>query len=161
MACAFCATGEMGLVRDLSSGEIVDQVRHWQRELAVRGERVSHVVYMGMGEPLHNYEATLASARALIDPEGFGISPRRVTISTCGVVPGIDTAGIGSRESIVSPTGIRSSVDFSAMSHVTALPVYADIRPMIAVNVLSATVFNSLSGLPERTLSIRSVCSCT
>ena len=90
MACAFCATGEMGLVRDLTTGEIVDQVRHWQRELAARGDRVSHIVYMGMGEPLHNYEATLASARTLIDPEAFGISPRRVTISTCGVVPKID-----------------------------------------------------------------------
>jgi 23S rRNA (adenine2503-C2)-methyltransferase len=90
MACAFCATGEMGLVRDLTAGEIVDQVRHWQNELAGRGDRVSHVVYMGMGEPLHNYKATLASARALIDPAGFGISPRRVTISTCGVVPKID-----------------------------------------------------------------------
>jgi 23S rRNA (adenine2503-C2)-methyltransferase len=90
MACAFCATGEMGLVRDLTTGEILDQIRHWQRGLAERGERVSHVVYMGMGEPLHNYGATLASARALIDPEWFGISPRRVTISTCGVVPKID-----------------------------------------------------------------------
>src|SRR2546428_13842040 len=93
MACAFCATGEMGLVRNLSVGEIVDQIRHWQRELVARGEPVSPVVYMGMGEPLHNYQATLASARALIDPEGFGISPRRVTISTCGVVPGIDALG--------------------------------------------------------------------
>jgi 23S rRNA (adenine2503-C2)-methyltransferase len=90
MACAFCATGEMGLVRNLSSGEIVDQIRHWQRELRARGERVSHVVYMGMGEPFNNYDATLASARTLIDPKEFGISPRRLTISTCGVVPGID-----------------------------------------------------------------------
>jgi 23S rRNA (adenine2503-C2)-methyltransferase len=90
MACAFCATGEMGLVRNLSSGEIVDQIRHWQRDLAARGERVSHVVYMGMGEPFNNYEATLASARALVDPREFGISPRRLTISTCGVVTGID-----------------------------------------------------------------------
>ena len=90
MACAFCATGEMGLIRNLTAGEIVDQVRHWQRELAERGERVSHVVYMGMGEPFNNYEATLASARTLIDPEAFGISPRRITISTCGVVPKID-----------------------------------------------------------------------
>jgi len=90
MACAFCATGEMGLVRNLTSGEIVDQIRHWQRELGARGERVSHVVYMGMGEPFNNYDASLASARALIDPEEFGISPRRLTISTCGVVPGID-----------------------------------------------------------------------
>ena len=96
MACAFCATGEMGLVRNLTSGEIVDQVRHWQRELAARGERVSHVVYMGMGEPFNNYEATIASARELTDADRFGISPRRLTISTCGVVPKIDAmAGEG------------------------------------------------------------------
>src|SRR6266542_6754250 len=90
MACAFCATGEMGLIRNLTPGEIVDQVRHWQRELALRGERVSHVVYMGMGEPFNNYDATIASARELIDADRFGISPRRLTISTCGVVPKID-----------------------------------------------------------------------
>ena len=93
MACAFCATGEMGLVRNLTAGEIVDQIRHWQRELAERRERVSHVVYMGMGEPFNNYAATLASVRSLIDPEAFGISPRRLTISTCGVVTGIDALG--------------------------------------------------------------------
>src|SRR3989442_3505812 len=90
MACAFCATGEMGLVRNLTAGEIVDQIRHWQRELAERGERVSPVVYMGMGEPFNNSDATLASTRTLIDPGSFGISPRRLTISTCGIVPGID-----------------------------------------------------------------------
>jgi 23S rRNA (adenine2503-C2)-methyltransferase len=96
MACAFCATGEMGLIRNLVPGEIVDQVRHWQRELALRGERVSHVVYMGMGEPFNNYDATIASARELIDADRFGISPRRLTISTCGVVPKIDAlAGEG------------------------------------------------------------------
>src|SRR5437899_8696676 len=82
MACAFCATGEMGLVRNLTAGEIVDQIRHWQRELAERKERVSHVVYMGMGEPLHNYRATTGSARTLMDPERFGISPRRITVPT-------------------------------------------------------------------------------
>ena len=90
MACAFCATGEMGLIRNLTAGEIVDQVRHWQRELRARGERVSHVVYMGMGEPFNNYDATLASVRTLIAADAFGISPRRLTISTCGVVPRID-----------------------------------------------------------------------
>jgi 23S rRNA (adenine2503-C2)-methyltransferase len=96
MACAFCATGEMGLIRNLTPGEIVDQVRHWQRELAARGERVSHVVYMGMGEPFNNYEGTIASVRELIDADRFGISPRRLTISTCGVVPKIDAlAGEG------------------------------------------------------------------
>ena len=90
MACAFCATGEMGLIRNLTSGEIIDQVRHWQRALAARGERVSHVVYMGMGEPFNNYDATIASVRELIAADRFGISPRRLTISTCGVVPKID-----------------------------------------------------------------------
>ncbi len=90
MACAFCATGEMGLVRDLTVGEIVDQVRHWQRELHVRDERVSHVVYMGMGEPLRNYGPVMASVRMLADPDLFAISPRRITISTCGIVPKMD-----------------------------------------------------------------------
>lgn len=90
MACAFCATGEMGLVRNLTAGEIVDQIRHWQNELGAKGDRVSHVVFMGMGEPFNNYDATMAAVRALVDPERFAVSPRRVTISTCGVVPGID-----------------------------------------------------------------------
>lgn len=90
MACAFCATGEMGWIRDLTAGEILDQVRFWQRELRSRPERVSHVVYMGMGEPLRNYGPVMASVRALIDPERFAISPRRITISTCGIVPKID-----------------------------------------------------------------------
>ncbi len=90
MACAFCATGEMGLIRDLSAAEILDQVRHWQRELRARDERVSHVVYMGMGEPLRNYGPVMASVRALTDPDLFGISPRRITISTCGIVPKMD-----------------------------------------------------------------------
>src|SRR5438094_5422936 len=90
MACAFCATGEMGLIRQLTAGEIIDQIRHWQRELVARGERVSHVVAMGMGEPLANLDAVVAAVRWLIDPELFGISPRRVTISTVGLVPQMD-----------------------------------------------------------------------
>lgn len=96
MACAFCATGEMGLIRHLTAGEIVDQVRHWQRELGggspagARRSRVSHVVAMGMGEPLANLDAVVAAVRWLIDPELFGISPRRVTISTVGLVPQMD-----------------------------------------------------------------------
>jgi len=90
MGCAFCATGEMGLQRNLTAGEIVDQVRHWQAALSASGERVSHVVYMGMGEPLHNYEPTVASLRMLADRTLFGISPRRITVSTCGVVNRMD-----------------------------------------------------------------------
>jgi 23S rRNA (adenine2503-C2)-methyltransferase len=90
MACAFCATGEMGLIRDLTAGEIVDQVRHWQRELRAKDDRVSHVVFMGMGEPLNNYGPTMAAIRMLADREMFGISPRRITVSTCGIVPKMD-----------------------------------------------------------------------
>src|SRR2546428_2425238 len=93
MACAFCATGEMGLVRNLSVGEIVDQIRHWQRELVARGERVSHVVAMGMGEPLANLDATVAAGRMLIDPQLFRISPRPGHISAVGVVPQMDQLG--------------------------------------------------------------------
>src|SRR5437773_6301068 len=68
IACAFCATGEVGLVRNLTAGEILDQVRYWQCELAERGERVSHVVYIGMGEPFNNYDGTIASLLEFVDP---------------------------------------------------------------------------------------------
>ena len=96
MGCAFCATGEMGLARNLTAAEIVDQVRYWQRILNRRGERVSHLVAMGMGEPLHAYEPTVTAVRTFVDPEAFGISARRVTISTAGVVPQIEAlAGEG------------------------------------------------------------------
>lgn len=88
-ACAFCSTGAMGLVRNLTPGEIVGQL------LAVRGtldagERITHLVFMGMGEPLANYAATVKALRTLTSPHGFGYSPRRVTVSTVGLVQGID-----------------------------------------------------------------------
>src|SRR5438067_8333594 len=79
MACAFCATGEMGLVRNLTAGEIVDQIRHWQRALAPSGDRVSHVVYMGTGEPFEDYDATLALVRFLADRGLAGASPGCLT----------------------------------------------------------------------------------
>lgn len=88
--CPFCATGQMGFVRQLSSAEIVAQVLHFQRELAAQGERLSNVVLMGMGEPLLNYENTLAAVRRLIDQRAVGIAPGRVTLSTAGIAPGIE-----------------------------------------------------------------------
>lgn len=88
--CRFCATGQMGFVRQLSSGEIVAQVLHFQRELAAVGEKLSNIVLMGMGEPLMNYEHTLAAIRRLVDPQGLGFVQRRITLSTVGIVPGID-----------------------------------------------------------------------
>jgi len=87
--CAFCFTGTMGLERNLSAGEIVAQVMVARRGLAP-GERITHIVYMGMGEPLANYAATVKSLRLLTDPQGFGFSPRRITVSTVGLVSGIE-----------------------------------------------------------------------
>ena len=97
MACPFCATGQAGLTRNLSTAEIVAQVVAGARLLAA-GEipggpgRVSNVVFMGMGEPLANYPNVLAAVRRLTDPvpEGMGISQRSVTVSTVGLVPAIN-----------------------------------------------------------------------
>lgn len=90
IGCAFCATGRSGYTRDLATGEIVAQVLHAARRLREGGERLSHVVYMGMGEPFLNYAATLGSIRILNDPRGFSLGARSFTVSTAGVVPGID-----------------------------------------------------------------------
>src|SRR5262245_17447987 len=87
--CAFCFTGTMGLERNLSAGEIVAQVMVARRGLRA-GERLTHIVYMGMGEPLANYAATVKSLRLLTDPRAFGVSPRRITVSTVGLVSGIE-----------------------------------------------------------------------
>ncbi|MBI3216535.1 MAG: 23S rRNA (adenine(2503)-C(2))-methyltransferase RlmN [Mycobacterium sp.] len=92
MACPFCATGQGGLTRNLSTGEIVEQVR--AAAAAMRDEfdgRLSNVVFMGMGEPLANYNRVLAAVHRIIDapPNGFGISARSVTVSTVGLAPAI------------------------------------------------------------------------
>ena len=82
--CAFCASGRQGLVRNLTPAEIVEQVYQIDQWLKEKGERVSHVVYMGMGEPFENYEAVVRSIRFLIDPNRFNLSQRRLTVSTVG-----------------------------------------------------------------------------
>jgi len=90
MGCVFCATGQMGLLRNLSAGEIVLQVLAFERRLRAMGEHLSNIVVMGMGEPFHNYEATMQALERLTDPAGLGLSPRRITISTVGLVPMIE-----------------------------------------------------------------------
>lgn len=87
MGCVFCATGQMGFKRNLSSGEIVEQILYYARLLQNDSEHVTNVVMMGMGEPFHNYDHTLAAIDRLNDPEGFGLGARRFTISTVGLVP--------------------------------------------------------------------------
>ena len=87
MGCVFCATGQMGFFRHLSSGEIVEQVLFYARILAKENLPVTNIVVMGMGEPFHNYEATLAAIDRMNDPEGLNLGARRFTISTVGIVP--------------------------------------------------------------------------
>lgn len=89
MGCVFCATGQMGFKRHLSSGEIVEQVLVYARQLKAEGEVVTNVVIMGMGEPFHNYESTLAAIDRLNHPDGLNLGARRFTISTVGLVPAI------------------------------------------------------------------------
>jgi 23S rRNA (adenine2503-C2)-methyltransferase len=89
MGCVFCATGQMGLARHLTPGEIVGQVLHATRLLRETGESLRNVVLMGMGEPLHNYEAVMEAVDILVDPVGLALAPRFITLSTVGVVPGI------------------------------------------------------------------------
>jgi 23S rRNA (adenine2503-C2)-methyltransferase len=89
-ACAFCSTGQAGYTRNLTAAEIFDQARYFARELQTRGKRLTNVVFMGMGEPFHNYDAVMGAVAMLNDPHGFGLGHRHVTISTVGLVDKID-----------------------------------------------------------------------
>jgi 23S rRNA (adenine2503-C2)-methyltransferase len=89
-ACAFCATGQGGFGRNLSAGEIFDQAWFFARQLAPRGKRITNVVFMGMGEPFHNYDAVIDAVALLNDPHGFGLGHRHITISTVGLADKID-----------------------------------------------------------------------
>lgn len=90
MGCVFCATGQMGFERNLTAGEIVAQVMHIAKLLKARSEHVTNIVFMGMGEPLSNYAETVRAVRILTDPRAFGLGQRHITISTVGVIRGID-----------------------------------------------------------------------
>ena len=87
MGCTFCATGQMGFSRHLTSAEIFEQASRFSRELRRRGERLSNVVFMGMGEPFRNYDAVIGAARRIMGE--LGVGARHITISTVGIVPNI------------------------------------------------------------------------
>jgi 23S rRNA (adenine2503-C2)-methyltransferase len=89
LGCKFCATGKMGFVRNLTSFEIVEQVIYFARLLKKEKERVSNVVFMGMGEPFLNYESVIEAIRILNDKDGLNIGARRISISTVGLIDGI------------------------------------------------------------------------
>jgi len=90
IGCPFCATGKFPFGRNLKAHEIVEQAVDAERLLAAEGRRLSHVVFMGMGEPMANYRAVIDSVRKLADPELLGISPRRIVVSTSGLIPRIE-----------------------------------------------------------------------
>jgi 23S rRNA (adenine2503-C2)-methyltransferase len=85
MGCVFCATGQVGFARHLTETEIIEQALLFARDLEAEGERLSNVVLMGMGEPFHNYDATIAAVRRLMSD--LGIGARHITVSTVGLVP--------------------------------------------------------------------------
>lgn len=90
LACSFCATGAMGFTRNLTTAEILDQVCRMREALGDK-ERITNVVFMGMGEPLLNLAAVLRAIRVLVHPKAFALAGRRITVSTAGLVPGIRT----------------------------------------------------------------------
>jgi 23S rRNA (adenine2503-C2)-methyltransferase len=96
MGCVFCATGKMGLLRNISTGEMVEQVLHFERNLRARRasgdqgvDHLTNLVFMGMGEPFANYDRWIAACERLHDPAGFNFGARNMTVSTVGLVPGI------------------------------------------------------------------------
>src|SRR5438128_9950611 len=93
IGCPFCATGKFPFGRNLNAHEIVEQAVDAVRLLAVEGRRLSHVVFMGMGEPMANYRAVVESVRRLSDPDLLAISPRRIVVSTSGLIPRIEQLG--------------------------------------------------------------------
>jgi 23S rRNA (adenine2503-C2)-methyltransferase len=90
MGCVFCATGQMGFETNLKSEHIVSQVIHFAEILQQRGEHVTNLVFMGMGEPMANYDEMIRAVKILTHPRGFGLGQRHVTISTIGIISGIE-----------------------------------------------------------------------
>ena len=114
MACAFCNTGDMGLMRNLKTHEIVDQILEVARQFPTEiqdkhGDRITNIVYMGMGEPLHNLENVLASIDILTHPMGMNISHRKITVSTSGLVP--QMLELGKRSKVNLAVSLNATTD--------------------------------------------------
>lgn len=90
MNCAFCATGQMGFIRNLSAGEITAQILFFARMLKSEGMKLTNIVVMGMGEPFYNYDAVMKAIGIINDPDGMNFGERRITISTVGIIPRIE-----------------------------------------------------------------------
>ena len=90
MGCVFCATGQMGFETNLKAEDIISQVIHFEEILRERGEHVTNLVFMGMGEPMANYDEMIRAVKILTHPRGFGLGQRHITISTIGIKSGIE-----------------------------------------------------------------------
>jgi 23S rRNA (adenine2503-C2)-methyltransferase len=116
MACSFCATGKLGIIRNLTTGEIMEQILLAQDQLRSEGYTLRNVVFMGMGEPFINYLAVKATIETIIDQRRVGISQRRVTVSTCGIAPiirqfGYDFPQVSLAISLHAPTdALRATI---------------------------------------------------
>lgn len=104
VGCPFCATGQMGLRRNLTAGEILGQLHLLRQELQLE---FSNVVFMGMGEPFHNYDAVMQALEIMTDTEGYGLSARKVTVSTAGVIPRI-------RDFALAPVKAKLAISLSS-----------------------------------------------
>ena len=111
MGCIFCATGQMGFERNMKAEEIIGQVIHFAKILSEKGQHITNIVFMGMGEPLANYSETIRAIKILTHPRGFGIGQRHITISTIGLTSAIEKLAeenlqIGLAISLHSPDSI-------------------------------------------------------
>jgi len=134
MRCAFCATGQMGLTRNLTADEILDQFVIAKREAKIRGISGNlNVVFMGMGEPLLNLENVVPAIKTMIDPKRHGLSPSRITVSTSGILPGLEKLhseklGVGLALSLHAPTDELRSKLMPANSAYPLASVMAHLR---------------------------------
>jgi 23S rRNA (adenine2503-C2)-methyltransferase len=93
MGCTFCQTAQMGFQGNLSAGDIIRQVLAVKEDAKLFSDDFQNIVFMGMGEPLHNFEGVTGAMKILLDPNGFGIGPRKITVSSVGLVPAIERFG--------------------------------------------------------------------
>jgi 23S rRNA (adenine2503-C2)-methyltransferase len=135
LACSFCATGALGFTRNLSTAEILDQVCRMREELAP-GQRITNVVFMGMGEPLLNLPRVIEAVRVLLHPKAFALGPRRITVSTAGVVPRI------------APLLRAAPVNLAVSLH-AASDAVRDVLVPINRRFPLATLLGALRDLPE------------
>jgi len=139
LACSFCATGALGFTRNLSVAEIVDQVCR-MREALAPGQRLTNVVFMGMGEPLLNLPRVIDAVRLLLHPKAFALAPRRVTVSTAGVVPRL--------RALVEAVPVNLAVSLHA-AHDAKRDVLVPINRRFPLDVLLAEL-RALPGLGPR-----------